>query len=205
MSHQLRTKAQVRKRIILCIYCTIYTNRKLFKFPYLLFGRFSNRKNQKTNMLFETTCYSHTTCTLFNLNGLSIIFVLMSRLSKYYIEITRIKTCLIDLTHKERPFVNTSFHFCTRPHGSPIYTSIKYFIIFRYKANTLAWVLQKSKIFWKQLWSDVCISYSLHNVGLEIHILNRLYLASCSSRNNSWWVFLLSLKVPKFTRKSTTY
>ena len=131
----------------------------------MVFGRFSSRKNRKTNMLFETTCHSHTTCTLFKLNGLSMIIVIMARLSKYYIEITRTKTCLIDLTHKERPFVHTFFHFCTRPHGSPIYTSNKYFIIFWYNANSLAWVLQNSKIFWKQLWSFVSISYILHYVS----------------------------------------
>ena len=77
------------------------------------FRAFSYRKNRKTNKLFETTCYSHTTCTLFNLNGLSMIIVLMARLSKYYIEITRTKTCLIDLTHKESPFVHTFFYAST--------------------------------------------------------------------------------------------
>ena len=110
------------------LYCTIYTNRKLFKFPYLLFGRFSNRKNRKTNMLFETTCYSHITCILFNLNGLSIIFVLMARLSKYYIEITRRKTCLIDFHTKKVLLYTRFFYFCTRARGSLIYTFRKYFI-----------------------------------------------------------------------------
>ena len=114
------------------------------------FRAFSSGKNRKTNKLFEITCYSHTTCTLFNLNGLSMIIVLMARLSKYYIEIPRTKTCLIDLTHKEVLLYTRFFYFFTRPHGSPIYTSSKYFIIFWYKASTLAWVLQKSKNFWIQ-------------------------------------------------------
>ena len=73
-------------------------------------------------------------------------------------------------------------HVLTRPHGSPIYTSSKYFIIFWYKASTLAWVLQKSKIFWKQLWSDVCISYSLNYVtyntqqGMHVFHLTRKFV-----------------------------
>ena len=132
----------------LYLYWTIYTNTKCGNFWYLVFGRLVRGKNRKTNKLFETTCYSHTTCTLFNLNGLSMIIVLMARLSKYYIEIPRTKTCLIDLTHKE-VLLYTRFFFA-RLHGSPIYTSSKYFIIFWYKASTLAWVLQKSKNFWIQ-------------------------------------------------------
>ena len=140
------------------------------------FRAFSCRKNRKTNKLFETTCYSHTTCTLFNLNGLPMIFVLMARLSKYYIEITRTKTCLIDFHTKKVLLYTRFFYFCTRTHGSPNYTSKTNFIIFWYKSNTLAWLLQKSKIFWKQLWSDVGISYILHyvsyNTQQDMHVFH---------------------------------
>ena len=88
---------------------------------------------------------------------------------------------LFDWFNTQRKF--TFFHFCMRPYVSPIYTSSKYFIILWYKASTLAWVLHKSKILWKQFWSDVCISYIPHHVSCntqqDVFHLSSWFISDC--------------------------
>ena len=76
---------------------------------------------------------------------LSIIFVLMSRLSKYYIEIRRTKNCLIDSTHTKKVLLYTRFFMYVRVHMvAPLYfqqilhnifsTSVLYFFKFFVKS-----------------------------------------------------------------------